>query len=75
MLENLPVKASAMPASNDAQASRMRQLKRAYQRALGRKPTVLEQVAMVRAAQLTARAEAAMLDPNVCLEWAAPISG
>jgi len=64
MLENTSADVASMSPVCAAQGHRVVQLKRAYQRALKRKPTVIEQVAMTRAALLTARAEAAALDPN-----------
>jgi hypothetical protein len=42
-------------------------LRRAYGRGLGRKPSLVEEAAMARAARLTARAEAAAADPTVDL--------
>jgi hypothetical protein len=47
------------------QQERTTRLLRAYQKRLARKPTELERTAMVRAATLSARAEAAALDPTV----------
>jgi hypothetical protein len=68
MLETMSVDTPAMPSASDALTSRMRQLKRAYQRALKRRPTEIERTAMERAARLTVRAEAAALDPNATLD-------
>ena len=45
--------------------ARIAQLRRAFGRGLGRKPDTTEQLALDRAARLTARAEAAAHDPNV----------
>lgn len=52
----------------DAHERRIEQLRRAYQRALGRKATLIEKAAMLRAALLTARAEAAALDATATLD-------
>jgi hypothetical protein len=54
---------TAMSAASHAQVSRTLALKRAFQRELGRKPTCLQRTAIDRAATLTAKAEAAALDP------------
>jgi hypothetical protein len=48
----------------DAQARRVEELRRAFQRTLNRRPTLIEKAAMLRAAALVARAETAALDPN-----------
>jgi hypothetical protein len=53
------------PSLTDAQASRVLALKRAYQRELGRKPTLIQTTLINRACMLTAKAEAAALDPSV----------
>jgi hypothetical protein len=45
-------------------AQRLAQLKRAYQRALGRHPTTVQRTAIQRAALLTVRAEASAFDPT-----------
>jgi hypothetical protein len=55
-------------APSDAQAKRVAQLKRAYQKQLRAHPTTIQRQLMTRAAVLTAKAEAAALDPNVSLE-------
>ncbi len=55
-------------AASVAQARRVRTLKRAFQRELGRHPTVVERAAMNRAAVLSARAEAAAIDTSISLE-------
>jgi hypothetical protein len=39
-------------------------LRRAFQRVLNRRPTLIEKASMLRAAALVARAEALALDPN-----------
>jgi hypothetical protein len=48
----------------DAQARRVEELRRAFQRLLGRRPTLIEKAAMLRSAALVARAEALALDPS-----------
>jgi hypothetical protein len=48
----------------DAQARRVEELRRAFQRLLNRRPTLIEKAAMLRSAALVARAEALALDPN-----------
>src|SRR5262249_45727001 len=60
--------AAAMPSASAEQERRIRELRRAFQRVLKRRPTVIERTAMERAARLTARAEAAALDPAVTLD-------
>src|SRR5262245_58372094 len=50
------------------QERRTKELLRAYQRVLRRKPNTIEKAAMRRAALLTARAEAAAIDPEVTLD-------
>jgi hypothetical protein len=64
MLPQAPVKLS-IRSEPDA---RVRQLKRAFQRCLKRRPMMLEKTAMERAARLTARAEAATLDPDASVD-------
>src|SRR5262245_22464001 len=54
-----------MPVLSRSQDARVKQLRRAYQRQLKRRPTMIERTAMERAARLTSRAEAAAVDPNV----------
>ena len=56
--------AAAISAASDAQARRMLALKRAYQRELAHKPTLIQKTLIDRAAVLTAKAEAAALDPT-----------
>ena len=56
------------PPANGAQASRIKLLRRAFQKRLGHKPTTLELLALRRAATLLARAEAADNDPSVSHE-------
>jgi hypothetical protein len=72
ILENTSVQAAAMPRPRqrprlptDAQARRVEELRRAFQRALNRRPTLIEKAAMLRAAALVARAETAALDQTV----------
>jgi hypothetical protein len=55
--------AAAISAASDAQGRRMAALKRAYQRELAHKPTLIQKTLIVRAATLTALAERAALDP------------
>ena len=57
--------AAAMSAASDAQGRRVLALKRAYQRALAHKPTLIQKTLIDRAAVLTAKAEAAALDAAV----------
>jgi len=45
-------------------AKRVAYLKRLFARGVGRTPTALQKMAIARAAVLTAKAEAAALDPN-----------
>jgi hypothetical protein len=54
-----------MSAASEAQARRVMALKRAYQRELAHKPTLIQKTLIDRAAVLTAKAEAAALDPAV----------
>ena len=54
-----------MPAASDAHERRTKQLRRAYQKQLGRKGTVVELSAIDRAVALTVRAEQAAADPTV----------
>jgi hypothetical protein len=56
---------TAMSALSDAQQRRVLALKRAYQRALAHKPTLIQKMLIDRAATLTALAERAALDPAV----------
>jgi hypothetical protein len=49
----------------EAQARRVEELRRGFQRSLNRRPTLIEKAAMLRAAALVARAEVAALDPNM----------
>ena len=60
-MENQPADKSA---ASDAQQRRVLALKRAFQRELAHKPTCLQRTLMDRAAVMTAKAEAAALDPN-----------
>jgi hypothetical protein len=48
----------------EPQQRRVEELRRAFQRTLKRKPTLVEKADILRAAALVARAEAAALDPN-----------
>jgi hypothetical protein len=68
MLQNMATHTSAKASAITAQERRMAQLRRAYQRVLRRKPTMIERAAMERAARLTARAEVAALDPDATLD-------
>src|SRR5262245_61800995 len=63
-----PAQATAMSSAPAAQEHRAAQLRRAFQRVLKRRPTTIERIAMSRAAALTARAEAAALDPDATLD-------
>jgi hypothetical protein len=70
-VENTSVQAPAMSRRRqrprlptDAQARRVEELRRAFQRLLNRRPTLIEKAAMLRSAALVARAEALALDPN-----------
>jgi hypothetical protein len=71
MLENVAIQVPAMSRPRrrprlptDAQARRVEELRRAFQRMLNRRPTLIEKASMLRAAALVARAEALALDPN-----------
>jgi hypothetical protein len=71
MLENAPVQVTPMTRPRrrprlptDAQARRVEELRRAFQRLLNRRPTLIEKAAMLRSAALVARAEALALDPS-----------
>jgi len=71
MLENAAVQVTPMPRPRrrprlptDAQARRVEELRRAFQRLLNRRPTLIEKATMLRAAALVARAEALALDPS-----------
>ena len=59
-MESYPADKSAVSA---AQARRVLALKRAYQRELGHKPTTIQKSLLDRAATMTAKSEAAALDP------------
>jgi hypothetical protein len=72
MLENATVQVTTVPRRRqrprlpiEAQARRVEELRRAFQRSLNRRPTLIEKAAMLRAAALVARAEAAALDPTM----------
>jgi hypothetical protein len=72
MLEHTRIQTAAMSRPRrrprlpiEAQARRVEELRRAFQRVLNRRPTLIEKAAMLRAAALVARAEAAALDPNM----------
>jgi hypothetical protein len=72
MLENASVQVTTVPRRRqrprlpiEAQARRVEELRRAFQRSLNRRPTLIEKAAMLRAAALVARAEAAALDPTM----------
>jgi hypothetical protein len=71
MLENTAVQGAAptrpwrrprLP--TEPQQRRVEELRRAFQRLLRRRPTLVEKADILRAAALVARAEAAALDPN-----------
>ena len=71
MLESSSVQVASVPRRRqrprlpiEAQARRVEELRRAFQRTLNRRPTLIEKAAMKRAAGLVARAEAVALDPN-----------
>jgi hypothetical protein len=71
MLENMSAETAVMPRSRrwvrlptEPLARRVEQLRRAYQRALGRKATMIEKADMLRAALLVAKAEQLALDPR-----------
>jgi hypothetical protein len=62
MLENASVQATPMPRRRrrprlpvDAQARRVEELRRAFQRSLNRRPTLIEKAAMLRAAALPSK--------------------
>jgi hypothetical protein len=72
MLENASVQVTPVPRRRqrprlpiEAQARRVEELRRGFQRSLNRRPTLIEKAAMLRAAALVARAEAAALDPTM----------
>jgi hypothetical protein len=72
MLENVSVQVAPVVRRRqrprlpiEAQARRVEELRRGFQRALNRRPTLIEKAAMLRAAALVARAEAAALDPTM----------
>jgi hypothetical protein len=71
MLENTAVQGAATTRPwrrprlpTEPQKRRVEELRRAFQRAIKRKPTLVERADILRAAALVARAEAAALDPN-----------
>ena len=51
---------------SEGQVRRVKELRRAFQRSLNHMPTTIQRTLLDRAAVLTAKAEAAALDPNVC---------
>jgi hypothetical protein len=76
MLENMPAETASVPRRmrrpgkwvrlpTEAHARRVEVLRRAYTRAIGHKATTIERAAVLKAALLTAKAEAAALDPTV----------
>jgi hypothetical protein len=72
MLENTSVQVTPVPRRRqrprlpiEVQARRVEELRRGFQRALNRRPTLIEKADMLRAAALVARAEAAALDPTM----------
>src|SRR5262249_62165525 len=66
---------AAMPPASSDQGRRARQLRRAFQRLLRRRPTTIERVTMDRCALLVARAEAAAADPNRTHNSAVSLAG
>jgi hypothetical protein len=68
MSQNMGLEGAIMPVTSAGHAQRVAALKRAFQRQLGRRPTMIERTSMERAARLVARAEAATVDPNVAVE-------
>jgi hypothetical protein len=79
MLENMSVDSATMPRPirrsgrwvrlpTEPHARRVERLRRAFQRELGRKLTLIEKTAVFKAALLTAKAEAAALDPYTSVE-------
>ena len=71
MLENTAVQGAATTRPwrrprlpTEPQQRRVEELRRAFQRMLKRRPTLVEKADILRAAALVARAEAAALDPN-----------
>jgi hypothetical protein len=71
MLENMSTETAVMPRSRrwvrlptEPLARRVEQLRRAYQHALGHRPTTIERANMLRAALLVAKAEQLALDPR-----------
>jgi hypothetical protein len=54
--------------SSEDQARRVATLRRGFQRMLNARPTTLQKALIKRAAMLTAKAEAAALDPTVSLD-------
>jgi hypothetical protein len=70
-VENMSTEAAVMPRSGrwvrlptEPLARRVEQLRRAYQHALGRRPTTIERADMLKAALLVAKAEQLALDPR-----------
>jgi hypothetical protein len=61
----MPADLLATSATSAAQEQRIAQLRRAFQKQLRRKPTVIEKAAMERAIRLTVRAEQVALDQSV----------
>ena len=79
MLENMSVGTATVPRPirrrapwarlpTEPHARRVERLRRAFQRELGRKLTLIEKTAVFKAALLTAKAEAAALDPHTSVE-------
>jgi hypothetical protein len=52
------------PSPNDTLSKRIAHFRKAFAKGLGRRPSALQNAAMLRAARLTALAEAAALDPT-----------
>src|SRR5262245_37699757 len=65
---SMPAYAPALAHPIDASDRRIAELRRAFQRALRRRPTMIERTAIERAARLTWRAEVAAVDPNATLD-------
>jgi hypothetical protein len=70
-VENTSIQAAAMSRPrrrprlpSAGQERRVEELRRAFQRTLNRRPTLIEKAGMLRAAALVARAEALALDPG-----------
>src|SRR5262249_2481212 len=71
----MPELTAAMPPPSTGQGRRARQLRRAFQRLLKRRPTTIERVTMDRGARFPARAEAAAADPSGTQEGGVRVDG